>query len=150
MSPNEDNENFPPVKFKGQFSDDFESEMILQQLFGKKTNQSPESVAREIEADILKISSPPVDLRAIPESERSTHDDCDVTIPEDISRYLESAEFPLSPDEVNALEDKINAYHSPKPPSFIIMEPSFVHSGKTYTYSEDLGKIRTGFIYRHL
>ena len=146
MNPNED---YPPTEFKGQFSDDFDSELTLQQIFGQKTNQSRESTAREIEKDILTISSPPVDLRATPESERSTHDDCDVTIPEDISRYLEIAEFPLSPDEVNALEDKINAYHSPKPPSFIIMEPGFVHSGKTYTYIEELGKIRTGFIYRH-
>jgi len=146
MTPEED---YTPTEFKGQFSDDFESEMLLQKLLGQKTNQSREAIAREIEKDILAISSPPLDLRAIPESERSTHDDCDVTIPEDISRYLEIAEFPLSPDEVNALEDKINAYHSPKPPSFIIMEPSFVHTGKTYAYSEELGKIRTGFVYRH-
>jgi hypothetical protein len=150
MNPNEDNENFPPAKFKGQFSDDFESEMMLQKLFGQKTNQSPEAFAREIEIDILATSSPPVDLRAIPESERSSHDDCHVTIPDDIARYLDNAEFPLSPDEVNALEDKINAHHSVKPPSFIIMEPSFVHTGKTYTHIEELGKIRTGFVYRHL
>ncbi len=147
MNPDEDH---PPTEFKGQFSDDFESEMILQQLFGQKTNQSPEAVAREIEMDILAISSPPVDLRAIPESERSTYDDCDVTIPDDMVHYLEIAEFPLSPDEVNALEDKINAYHSPKPPSFITMEPSFSNSGKTYTHIEELGKIRTGFVYKHL
>jgi hypothetical protein len=147
MNPND--ENFPPAKFKGQFSDDFDSEMMLQKLFGQKTNQSRDSIVRETERELLEIGSPPVDLRAIPESERSSHDDCHVTIPDDIARYLESAEFPLSPDEVNALEDKINAHHSVKPPSFIIMEPSFVHTGKTYTHIKELEKISTGFVYRH-
>jgi hypothetical protein len=149
MNPNEDNENFPPAKFKGQFSDDFESEMMLQKLFGQKTNQSRASTLRDIERELLKTSTPPVNIRDIPLADRARFDQEYVTVPDEIKTYLANAEFPLTEDEINMLQDKMETHHRVESPSYIVLMPDFARTGKNHVYIDELEAFRTGFEYNH-
>ncbi len=149
MNPKEDNENFPPAAFKGQFSDDFESEMMLQKLFGQQTNQSRESIVRETERELLAISTPPVNIRDIPLADRARFDQESVTVPDEIKAYLANAEFPLTEDEIGMLQDKMETHHRVQHPSYIVLMPDFARTGKNHVYIEELEAFRTGFEYNH-
>lgn len=128
---------------------DADSEIMLQKILGIGNNQSKASTLREIEREQLQSATPPCDLKSIPESERHKHDEDHVTVPKDVEGYLAATSFPLSENEIEALQTKMETHHGVVSPSYIVLMPDFATTGKNHVYIEDLEKYRTGFVYRH-
>jgi hypothetical protein len=128
---------------------DADSEILLSQILGIGNNQSRASRLRETERELLQIATPPCDLKSIPESDRHKHDEDYVTTPQDIQDYLIATSFPLSENEIEALQTKMETHHGVVYPSYIVLMPDFAATGKNHVYIEDLEKYRTGFVYSH-
>jgi ribosomal protein L37AE/L43A len=123
---------------------------IFSQVFTpEKTNQTPEASVRDIEREIIASAIPPKNLIEIPVEQRADCDQFSVVVPGDIQNYLNNAEYPLSADEVNMLEDRIMAHHNVEDPACIALCPSFAKSGKAWRFLPEVGKYETGFIYLH-
>jgi hypothetical protein len=66
-----------------------------------------------------------------------------------VEAYLAATTFPLTENEIDALQTRMETHHGVVPPSYIVLMPDFAAEGKNHVYIEELEKHRTGFVYRH-
>ena len=129
--------------------DKLESKILIDRILETGTNKTPEALIRDDEREEIANPWPIIDLRSVPIAERSDHDNCYVSLPPEIEKYLAIAEFPLSPDEVNGIEDRCNAYHNVQDPHAILMDPDFAEKGKLWKYDPAVAQSRSCLIYFH-
>lgn len=126
-----------------------ESKLLIDRILEIGSNKSPAAHIRDDEREEIANPWPIIDLRSVPLTQRGDHNNCYVSVPPDIEKYLAAAEFPLSPDEVNGIEDRCNAYHNVQPPHGIVIDPHFVATGKKWRYEQAVSQIRSCLIYFH-
>lgn len=90
-----------------------------------------------------------VDIRNISKPERYRYDNCWAAIPPDVEEQLRNATFPLTPEEVNAIEDRVNDYHDVQEPNAILIQPEFAERGRCWLFEPALDHVQTGLIYFH-
>jgi hypothetical protein len=129
--------------------DKLESKILIDRILGTGSNKTPEAWIRDDEREEIAAPWPITDLRSIPLTERANHDNGYVSLPPDIEKYLASAEFPLSPEEVNGIEDRCNAYHNVQAPHAILIDPHFVETGKKWRHDPAVAQTRSCLIYFH-
>ena len=126
-----------------------ESKILIDRILETGTNKTPEALIRDDEREEIATPWPIIDLRIVPLTERGDHDNCYVSVPPDIEKYLAVAEFPLSLDEVNGIEDRCNAYHNVQSPHAILLEPNYVQTGKKWNQDPAVAQTRSCLIYFH-
>lgn len=123
------------------------AEAVIEKLFPQ--NKTPEELVRQSEREELESTYPIVDFRNISKSEHHRYANCWATVPPDVAEQLESAAFPLTPDQVNDIEDRVNEYHDIHPPNAIMLWPPFIERGKCWRFEPALEQTQTGLVYFH-
>ena len=141
--------NYAPNQFRGEFSDNFEMELLAQQIFGNKTNRTHESFIRELELEELHDALPAVDISSIPEGQRPQYDEACVIVPEFIQHRLSKLTYPISSEVAAELEDLMMQYHKVTSPGWISIDENFKKTGKTWRYVPELENLHTPFCYQH-
>jgi len=126
-----------------------ESKILIDRILETGSNKTPQAWIRDDEREEIISPWPIIDLRSVPLAERGNHDNCYVSVPPDVEKYLALAEFPLSPDEVNSIEDWCNTYHNVQAPHNIVIDPDFAESGKKWKYEPLVAQNRSCLIYFH-
>ena len=143
------NDDHAPNQFRGEFSDNFETELVAQRLFGNKSNRSHESRIREIELEELREAKPPTNILSIPESQRKQYEEACVVVPDFVQQRLSEFTFPMTADEVAEVEDMMMEYHQVAAPAWISINQNFKKTGKTWRYVPELESRLTPFNYFH-
>lgn len=129
--------------------DKLESKILIDRILETGSNKTSEALTRDDEREEIANPWPIIDLRSVSLAERDNHNNCYVSVPPDVEKYLAIAEFPLSPDEVNGIEDRCNAYHNVQDPHAILMDPDFAETGKLWKYDPAAAQGRSCMIYFH-
>lgn len=126
-----------------------ESKLLIDRILEIGSNKTPAAHIRDDEREEITNPWPIIDLRSVPLTQRGEHDNCYVSVPPDIEKYLAKAEFPLSPEEVNGIEDRCNAYHNVQAPHAIVIDPGFAETGKSHKHEHAVAQNRSCLIYFH-
>jgi hypothetical protein len=116
-----------------------------------KTNKTVDRVALENEYEILKAGKKAVELSLIPQDQHHLYNEREVTVPPDVLAFLAECEYPLSEDEVQMIEKKMDRVHNLATPHQIGMSPRMQQLGVPYEFLSQLASegILTGFSYYH-
>lgn len=126
------------------------AEAVIEKLFPEwRGNKTSMDILRETERGKLKATHPIVDLRNISKEEHHRYANCAVVLPPGMEEALKLMTFPLTPEQVNLIEDQANEYHGIEPPHAILILPDFAERGKCWFFEPALEPTQTGLVYIH-